>query len=79
MDTVLIFSRDRPMQLLCTPETLLPHGRWLEDTTIQVLLRARDNVVLRQVCERVRPRAKLLFIEEHLFAGLRVGRDPDLF
>jgi hypothetical protein len=81
METVLILSRDRPMQLLCTLETLLVHGRGLEDTTIQVRLRARADVVLRQyyeVYERGRPLANLLFIEGNLFAGLRLGRDPNL-
>jgi hypothetical protein len=58
METVLILSRDRPMQL-----------------------RARADVVLRQyyeVYERGRPLANLLFIEGNLFAGLRLGRDPNL-
>lgn len=43
MVTVRIFSRDRPMHLLCTLETLLAHGHGLEDTTIQVLVCVDDG------------------------------------
>jgi hypothetical protein len=72
MDTVLIFSRDRPMQLLCTLETLVEQARDLAGTTIQVLLRASDDVFLRQyheVYRRISTRAaNVLFIEERSFA-----------
>ena len=43
MDTVILFSRDRPLQLHCTLQTLLEHGQGLAGVPIQVLLRATDG------------------------------------
>jgi glycosyltransferase involved in cell wall biosynthesis len=74
MDTVIIFSRDRPLQLHCTLQTLLEQGQGLADVPIQVLLRATDDVYLRQyreVCfelSRLHRDCQLLFLEEQTFA-----------
>lgn len=74
MDTVIIFSRDRPLQLHCTLQTLLEQGQGLADVPIQVLLRATDDVYLRQYREvsselsRLHPHCQLLFLEEETFA-----------
>lgn len=74
MDTVIIFSRDRPLQLHCTLQTLLQHGQGLAGVPIQVLLRATDDVYLRQYREvyselsRLHQTCSLLFLEEQTFA-----------
>jgi glycosyltransferase involved in cell wall biosynthesis len=70
-DTILIFSRDRPMQLACTLETLLREATGLESVLIQVVLRASDGIFLRQyheVSEQLRDQCRLLFLEEQSFS-----------
>ena len=75
MDTVIIFSRDRPLQLHSTLETLLDQGLGLADVPIQVLLRATDDVYLRQYREvftelhRLHQDCQLLFLEEQVFTN----------
>jgi len=74
MDTVIIFSRDRPLQLHCTLQTLLDQGCGLADVSIQVLFRATDDVYGRQYREvftelsRLHQDCRLLFLEEQTFA-----------
>jgi glycosyltransferase involved in cell wall biosynthesis len=73
MDTVIIFSRDRPLQLHCALQTLLDHGQGLEDVSIQVLFWATDDVYGRQYREvftelsRVHQGCRLIFLEEQTF------------
>jgi glycosyltransferase involved in cell wall biosynthesis len=74
MDTFIIFSRDRPLQLHCTLRTLLEQGNGLAGVPIQVILRATDDVYLRQYREvfrelsGLRDDCRLLFVEEESFA-----------
>lgn len=71
METVLIFSRDRPLQLACTLSTLRTQAADLESVQIQVLLCATDDIYLRQYREVFAEQAgggPLLFLEEQQFA-----------
>lgn len=71
MDTVLVFSRDRPLQLACTLATLRAEAVDLAEVQVQVLLCATDEVYLRQyreVCAEQNGCGRILFIEERNFA-----------